>query len=305
MKIDVAGGPAQMIPEVMSPVGTGTWLEDGTLLFGSRGGGPLQRVAKSGGQATPLTSTEGGASPFASSLPSALPAGRHFLYYRAGPISGLFVGDLSAKPQEQPTEPLLRTPYGGAYVSTASGGRLLFLSDGSLMAQPFDASAMKLSGDAVPVASDVANINPYPVFSASSTGSTLVYRARDPATERQLTWFDRQGNAGGKVGDPGAREQIALSPDELSLIERDAPAGVGDLSVLELRSGVRSPLTFDRALVGASVWSPDSTTIAYSSNAGRRTWALWSKPANGAGAEDRLLEIGSVGGSAGAVELVT
>jgi hypothetical protein len=76
--IDIAGGPPQVLCEAASPVGSGAWSADGTILFGSRGGGGLQRVSSGGGEAVPVTSPDGGFSSF----PSFLPDGCRFIYFR-------------------------------------------------------------------------------------------------------------------------------------------------------------------------------------------------------------------------------
>ncbi len=182
-KIAVDGGPPQTLCEVANPVGSGAWSREGIIVFGSRGVGGLNRVAESGGAATLLTSPEGGFSSF----PSFLPDGRHFLYFRRGPIRGIFAGSLDEKPEGQPATPVLVTDAGAAYVSTSSlgTGHVLFVREGTMMAQPFDEHTLTFSGEAVAI-DRVATVNQYPVFSASGNGR-LAYRPggqpRKPTTD--------------------------------------------------------------------------------------------------------------------------
>jgi eukaryotic-like serine/threonine-protein kinase len=88
---------------------------------------------------------------------------------------------------------------------------VLFLRQGTLMAQPFDARRLEFSGDVVPVAEKVGSFLDYGLFSASSNG-VLVYRS-GAGMDYQLTWLDRQGTVLGKVAEPGRYNSWALSPD--------------------------------------------------------------------------------------------
>jgi Tol biopolymer transport system component len=272
-KIDVAGGPPQLLCEVGAPVGSGAWSREGIILFGSRGSGGLNRVQESGGGATLVTSPEGGFSSF----PSFLPDGRHFLYFRRGPTLGIFAGSLDEKPEAQAVTPVLITNAGGAYVpaSSLAKGHLLFIREGTLMAQPFDERTLTVTGD--PVSIDrVATVNQYPVFSASANGR-LAYRAGGQAANQRLTWFNREGKVLSTVGDPGWHEQLALSPDGRRAAYRDIAYSIGgDLWVMDLTRGVSSRFTSEGALGGFPVWSPDGNRIAFRSGID-----LFQKPTTG------------------------
>jgi len=62
----------------------------------------------------------------------------------------------------------------------AAPGYLLFAQEGTLMAQRFDARALTLSGDPVPVAANIGHTTPSSVamFSASADGRVLSYQPR-------------------------------------------------------------------------------------------------------------------------------
>jgi dipeptidyl aminopeptidase/acylaminoacyl peptidase len=235
-KVDIAGGPPQVVCEVDSPVGSGAWSPEGVIIFGSRGGaGGINRVSADGGVAAPLTRRESGRT---SSFPSLLP-GRRFLYYWRGPVEGIYVGSIDETPERQPTTAVLPSAHAAAYVrgSGSNAGYLFFVRDQTLMVQPFDEQTTRLSGDAVAI-DRVATVNAYAAFSASTNGR-LAYRAAQRSTSRQLTWFDRDGKRLGTVGDPGGHEQIALSPDGKRVAYRDDVGGVaGDLWLTDLIRGI-------------------------------------------------------------------
>jgi Tol biopolymer transport system component len=280
-KIDVGGGPPQTLCEVANPVGSGAWSRAGIIVFGSRGVGGLNRVAESGGAPTLLTSPEGGFSSF----PSFLPDGQHFVYFRRGPVRGIFAGSVDAKPEGQPATPVLIADAGGAYVSTSSlgSGHMLFIREGTMMVQPFNGNTLTFSGEAVAI-DRVATVNQYPVFSASANGR-LAYRPGGPPGSEQLTWFNRDGKVLGTVGAPGAHEQLALSPDGTRAAYRDTPHSIGgDLWVMDLSRGVSTRLTSEGTLGGFPAWSPDGKRIAFRSGSD-----LLQKASDGTGDASILL----------------
>src|SRR5215472_7224318 len=76
--------------------------------------------------------------------------------------------------------------------TTRDSGHLLFLREGTLLAQTFDIQKLELTGEPTPVAEHVGTYSSLGQFSAASN-SVLIYRVGGSAEER-LTWYDRQGN---------------------------------------------------------------------------------------------------------------
>ena len=65
--------------------------------------------------------------------------------------------------------------------------QLLFVRDGTLLHQSFNASTLELSGEATPIAGQVAVSNGLGAFSASETGVLAVPRA-DPEHPTTCSW---------------------------------------------------------------------------------------------------------------------
>ena len=149
-----------------------------------------------------------------------------------------------------------------------ASGRLLFLREGNLMAQPFDVGAAELTGDAVPIADDVLYISGarLGVFSASRDG-VLVYQGGSVDTETQLVWFDRTGDEIDQLGDGVRHRDIQLSPDgRLAAAEiLDDQSGASDIWVYDLARRLRTRFTFDPTMDWWPVWSPDGSRLAFSS----------------------------------------
>jgi Tol biopolymer transport system component len=304
-KVDAAGGPPQTVCEVPEIWRGGAWSREGVIIFGSGGlgGQGLMRVSETGGIASPLTRLDSSRQETFHSGPSFLPDGRHFVYLRASRAenSGIFIGSLDAKPEQQNSKRLLAIRSVAVYAPATdralvnSGiGHILFVREGSLMAQAFDSRRQELAGDAVPIAENLSDIN-VGRFSVSTTG-VLAYQPGGISPTTRLTWFDRTGKTLGTVGEAGPYNTVALSPDGTRVAYsrlRKEQGGRGlpdtDLWVHEFARNTSTQLTFDHSLNWMAVWSATGSRIIFSSNRGGPS-NLYLKLASGAGREDLLLK---------------
>lgn len=161
-RVDAAGGPVQIVATLPGFVGGGSWAADGTILLGSLTG--IVRVPPGGGTPALVTKVDPARKELAHIGAMVLPDGRHFLYSRGGApgTRGVFIGALDVAADAQSTMPLLTTDFGATFAAkpgARDAGWLLFVRDGSLIAQPFDASTQKLSGEPAVVVEGVGTIN--------------------------------------------------------------------------------------------------------------------------------------------------
>jgi len=293
-KIEISGGPAQTLCDVQGTVVGGSWNRDGVIVFADSTRGLIQ-VSAAGGVASPLTTIDPSRKEIVHVLPSFLPDGRHFLYLRASSIpenSGVYVGSLNAKPEEQDSKRLLSTTYGPVYVpsSDSDSGQVLFLRQGTLMVQPFDARRLALSGEVVPVAEKVGSFLDYGFFSASSNG-VLVYRS-GVGLDYQLTWFDRQGRMLAKVAEPGRYNSLALSPDGRRVaVSRTNPENTPnwDVWLLDVTRNTSTRLTYEQVRATYPIWSADGSSVIFDSIRGGEV-SLYLKLSSGAGDDQLLLK---------------
>src|SRR5579862_2261109 len=292
MRVDVSSGPPRALCTSSTPVATGFWTSDGEIVFGGYGAGPLQRVPEAGGIPNPVTALAPGE--VAHAAPSPLPDGRRFLYRRrtAAGTTGMFVGSLDAKPDQQSRQqvaPIAPTEFFPTFVRSgnSAGGDLFFVRDGTLMAQPFDIKAMKLTGEPQPVVEQIGTARASAYFSVTP-GGVMAYRT-GPGNKTQLAWLNRKGEVVERIGDPGDLQGFSLSPDE----NRVALVRNNDVWLLDVKRNIQTPLTVDHGVVVANawpVWSPDGKQVAYLSRTG-----LYERDSDGAGDPKRLREPGSLG----------
>ncbi|MGA9885002.1 MAG: protein kinase [Candidatus Acidiferrales bacterium] len=292
--IDVSSGTTETLCDTPALVFGGSWNRAGVIIFGQYGGG-LMRISANGGPASQLTAPD--PSRDVDFYPSFLPDGRHFIYLRASTNpahSGVYIGSLDAKPAAQSSKRLVATAYGPVYVpfSAPGFGQLLFLtSDGTLMAQPFDARRLELTGEPVPVAEQIGSLLSYGYFSASTNG-VLVYKTGVGGVSR-LTWFDRQGKNLGTAGEPGAYDTISLSPDGTRAIvsRADDPShmNVETLWLVDFARGTSTRFTFGSSSATLGIWSPHGNRIIFASNRSGRL-DLYQKLASGVTGAEVLLK---------------
>ena len=291
-KVDIQGGPPQNIADFPGALAGASWNSEGVIIAGSSfaGGRPILRVPASGGPATPVTALAPGEAGHL--WPEFLPDGKHFLYERGSPDAakaGVYIGSIDVRSDQQSMQRLLASDRQASYARAPGGGtgHLIFMRGTALMAQPFDPNKLALSGEPVAIVDGVDwfSVSRHGLFSVSDTG-TLVYR-EGTGTQTVLTWFDRQGNSGGTLGDPGDYAHPAISPDGSRVAVGVGPAASRDIWILDVARGTSTRFTFDPAGDDYPAWSPDGKNIAFSSDRGGQM-NLYIKPSDGSG-EERLL----------------
>jgi serine/threonine protein kinase len=288
-KIAAAGGP----PQALCDIGfgnAGTWGRDGTILFTEWEGGRegIYRVSAEGGAATQVTSYNRARGEHSQAWPVFLPDGRHFLYL-SGAFDGpresrsLWVGSLGSRQ----TRRIMELDSSVAYWPP---GYLLFVRDGTLLAQPFDAEALRVTGDPIPISDNVWYFRSTgnAAFSVSENGS-VVYQAGPNPT--RLTWRDRSGRETGAVGAPALFGRPRLSPDGSSIAVEVADHRIGnrDIWIYDGERGLAKRFTAVPADAVSAVWSPGGDRIAFASG-GEGALDIYVKSVNGIGREQLVLQ---------------
>jgi eukaryotic-like serine/threonine-protein kinase len=256
MRASIAGGHPRIISDlgpILYPRG-GAWNSEGVILVGDIQG--IVRVSASGGVPERWIGFDHEG---AAGWPQFLPGGHRFLYW-ANPErkrGGVYAGSLDSKQ----TTLLFPSETNAAFVEP---GKLLFEQQGSLLAQSFDLSTLKLSGEAVRVAGDVHYSGSRAAFSVSNR-DVLAFQTGEFDLS-SLIWYTRDGKRDRTLASGERIHQISLSPDGKRVsVERyrDPSAGVvADIWMAEISTGVMSRMSVSGDAHDAA-WSPDSRRIAF------------------------------------------
>jgi Tol biopolymer transport system component len=289
-RVDLSGGAPQVIADAPGFRG-GTWNNEGVIVFAPTLNGGLMRVSSAGGSPVEVTHLAPGQPSHV--WPQFLPDGRHVLFHVPGVFvtgstpstAGIYVASLDGG---EPTR-VVAAEQNAMY---APPGYLLRVSQGVLVAQRFDAARALLSGDPLPVAQGVGQIDGSggSAFSVSATG-ILAYRSgASIGSRRQLVWFDRAGKVLGTVGQPdqNAPTSPALAPDDLRVANSRNVQGNSDIWLTDIGREMAIRFTSDAAVESSPVWSPDGGRVVFRSLRNGVS-DLFVKPANSATNEQPLL----------------
>jgi Tol biopolymer transport system component len=261
IRVSIDGGPPIKIidtPSVTNTFGGGTWAADDMLYYAA--GRALYRVSAGGG-GTPQALTDELSSSGFVVLPVPLPGGHGVLYAQIEDgVARTGVLDLDTGKH--------RIILEGAQDATYSAtGHIVFARGTTLMAVPFDAKELAVTGEPVAVLQDVrhpsvTNAAQY-ALSASGTLAYIPSGGGDNARSA-VVWVDRAGMVVGRaVNEPvdGGRDP-ALSPDGTRLVLTTGPVGNGDVWLYDLRGRqpIRLAVTGDNR---SGVWSPDGKRIVF------------------------------------------
>jgi Tol biopolymer transport system component len=292
-KIAASGGPSRSLCEAPYSRG-GSWNRDDIIVFSPANGDfALQRCAASGGGVpTAVTRIKGDYR-----HPVFLPDGRHFLYLAVGSLpetSGVYVSSLDGNENRR----LLADASEAMFARSARGedsGHILFVRDGNLMAQPFDAGNAKVAGEEFLVAEGInlTTNQTYAPVSISDDG-VLLYASAGGGRVEQIVWYDRAGNPLSSVA-AGAIRYPAISPDQKTVaFQRLSSATASDLWLRDNR-GSEARFTTDVSANATPFWSPKGDRMVFASNRKGGVYNLYRKVTNGNGKEkdELLLETGN------------
>ena len=292
-KVDIMGGPPLALCDVGVNPRRGSWNKDDVIIFSAASLSAISRVSASGGIPAAVTRLDPSKGETTHRWASFLPDGRHFLYMAGTHTAGngneanaVYVGDLATGRSALLLQARSNVEY--------ADGHLLYVRENILVAQPFDARRLALTGDPIPVVEGVQYSSGYfhAAFSLSRTGA-LVYRVGGARKGMTLEWLDRQGKSLGVIPSPAGDSDSAsytvpsMSSDggRLAVPLMDRKTGRDDVWIVDLKREVSRRFTF--AGGSAPCWSPDGTRIVYSRLLDGLL-GLFSKPADGEENEDLL-----------------
>ena len=260
-RTDVSGTTPVVLCPTLSSVGySGSWGRDGRILFASLSAGTgIMAVSSAGGTPVEERKTDPSRGEASLRFPHFLPDGRQYLYLARDRDAG---GQLMLAAEGQPPRAIMRVLSNVQYVDP---GYLVYVREGTLLAQRFDVATGSVSGDPIAIAdpvnyfSSTANAH----FSASR-GGVVVYQSHTDVAH--LAWFDRAGTETAiATMPPGGYLDLRMSADGREVLLPRAQPGNGtfDLWRLDLGRGVDMRLTSDPGNEIGALWVPGRRAIVY------------------------------------------
>ena len=271
-KIDINTGHTSLICEASTIPRGGSWNKKGIIIYGGMNAEGISQVSAEGGTPSSVTNPDPEKHEKTHRYPVFLPDGRHFLYFCDSELpgeSGIYVGSIDLKPQEQNSQRVLATDYSAIYVPSedSDSGHLLYLDNQRLWAQAFDEKQFKRIDDPIPLplSEQVTAWARNGLFSASLNG-LLVY-GNFFYQKAQLTWFDRQGTIldtieGAAYGTLG----MGISPDGSQAAVSWTQDKSAEIQLIDFTSGENTTITFGGNINGDPTWTPDGSEIIYASD---------------------------------------
>jgi Tol biopolymer transport system component len=263
--VPVDGGPARIVCDAR-PESTPSWHGDTILYTQYSAGIGIFRVNAAGGKPELLVGIDPKDAGFAW-WPQFLPDGKHFLYLmilqhgeNAEVDHELRIGSLDGGP---PKRVSMKIDSRAVYAN----GQLLYVRDGTLLAQPFDPDKARVTGEPKPIIDGLYYFRNtgLAAFTVSDNG-VLAWRVTGGPS--RLVWMDRTGIETGFIASAPFGGDGRLSPDghryAVSIV--DPKQGVGDIWVYNLDRDSSERETFTTLDDKAPVWAPDGRTIYYRSD---------------------------------------
>jgi WD40 repeat protein len=261
----------------------GTWGRDVILITLLTG---IYRVPPTGGAATLLaTDPDRQTSPIAVDNISFLPDGEHFIYLLSNPQQDSCIGSVAGMPRSCGIA--VRAP-----MRYAEPGHVLFIQDGVLRAQPFDAQRLTLAAQPLPVTeTHMADRDRWyaPPFSASGNG-VLAYH---PNTgEAQLVWFNRAGHRQERIGSIETNGDAALSRNgaRVAFGQVSSASGNRELWLHDIAGNRSSRFVFDTTVDTKAIFSPDGKRVVFKATS-KEGPGLYAKDVDGAAKESRITSL--------------
>ena len=284
-RIDSSGGPPVAIADDQSFFG-GAWGSDGSMLFIPDVLSGIYRLPSMGAAPMPVTKLNASRSESHHSWPQFLPDGKHFLFY-AHSTTPENSGTYAASVDGGEPKLIVHCDSNAIY---AAPGYLFLIREHTLMAQRFDAAALALTGDAIPLAEQVLinSQSSLSMFSVSQNG-VLTYHAGTEATgSSKLLWFDRTGKQIAQTGAMDNYYEARISPDGKKVVATVASGPVNNIWVFDVARGIKTRLTFDSNFNVQPAWSFDGKAVAFLSVRAEKAH-LYEAPADGTGKEAPLV----------------
>ena len=239
-KISIRGGPPTTLCE--TPILEGvTWTTDGYIVYCLQGNRDVLRVGENGGEPEVVVGHNEGESPYYPHAPLVLPDASAVLFSASAGAAA--TNESSIKAYSFATGRTTDLVSNATFPLYSQSGHLLFVRESTLMAAPFDARRLKLTGDPVPFVKPVGQSLWYDDAHVRITrAGTLFFLS---GGQRTLVTLNRKGVPTQLTKRTGRFYNPSLSPDEtqIAVAVQDEAGGNASIWLLDTEKDQLSLLT--------------------------------------------------------------
>jgi serine/threonine-protein kinase len=251
-----SGLPVQLC-DAPDPMGA-SWGPSGEIVFAPNRESRLWRISAEGGSPSPASTLDNAMEEVSHRWPHILPDGRAALFTVVTQKGIQRIGVVSLKTGKHRV--LIE---GGSFARYVPTGHLVYVSEGTLVARPFDLENLQSRGAAVPLLEEVRGISLYGSahFDFSLDG-TLVYVPGGRAAERSLVWVDRGGDARLVTDKRRAYEDPRISPDGRKIAVTIKEEGT-HIWIYDIDRDALMPLTSGPEPDQGPLWTADGEALVF------------------------------------------
>jgi serine/threonine-protein kinase len=278
-KVSISGGAPITLCDAPNPRGA-SWTVADVIVFAPASNAGLMQVPATGGTPQPLTVLDPIKRENSHRWPHMVAGGRAVLFNVE--IAGETNPNLAVQSLDTGERRIL-APDGtnGRFVAP---GHLMYARAGGIVAVPFDAKRLQVTGDPIAIVESVMQSPATNAAQYAVSGSAwLVYaRAASEIAQSRLAWVDRTGRAQPLQAPLRAYLRPRLSPDGRRVVTSFG----NDIWIYDITRNSLDRFT-NTAFNVFPTWSPDGSRIAFASTVGGTINLFW-KPVAAAGAQERL-----------------
>jgi serine/threonine-protein kinase len=257
-----------------------SWGEDSNIVAALDIEVGLSQVPSEGGRPLLLTQLRPGENTHR--WPQVLPGGKAVLFEMSTTWGTLDGGHIAVHSLQDHRQRIV-LERAGFYPRYVASGHLVYITNGTLFAVPFDAERLQVHGAAVPI----GEVSTNPTLGSAqldlSPGVLMIYRSGRTEGLRTVRWLERDGKTVGLETEPAIYNFPHLSPDGSRLLLTVTQGPSSDLWIYDWQRGSKARLT-SGDVTTYPAWSPDGRFVVFQGVGG----IFWTR-ADGAGKPQPLI----------------
>jgi serine/threonine-protein kinase len=251
----------------------------------------LFKVSSAGGTPEPLTTLDQKGTEVAHAWPQVVAGGQAVLFSsRTTSISTTSYEDADIVVYSLATRQRKTVHRGGLYPRYVPSGHLVYVSEGSLFAAPFDLQRLEVTGPAAPILEGLVASPGYggAQFSFSETGNLAYVASASGGRNLSVYWMNREGQLAPLREAPAEYLVPVFSPDGGRLALQITDGKRSDIWVYHWERDGATRLTFAGEDNRYPVWTPDGERITFATREKDGSFSLSWIRADGGGDLQRL-----------------